>query len=211
VRGYRVKLCRSRGGGEPAYSGRAACVLESKSSLCGPNDTVILPEHSTKGDWEVELGIVIGRRASYVEQDRALDPVAGCCIVNDVSEREYQLERGRQRLRYVWPCRPLAGDPRRSGRSAKSRLEMWLDVNGKRMQTGNTRTMIFSCAALISYISRVMILWPGDIITTGTPPGVGLGKKPKPIFLKPGDVMTLGIEKLGKQRQQVVAWRAMEA
>jgi 2-keto-4-pentenoate hydratase/2-oxohepta-3-ene-1,7-dioic acid hydratase in catechol pathway len=150
--------------------------LKATSSLSGANDTVMLPELSTKGDWEVELGIVIGRRASYVEEDKALDHVAGYCIVNDVSEREYQL-----------------------------------DVNGERMQTGNTRTMIFSCATLISYVSRLMTLLPGDIITTGTPPGVGLGKKPNPIFLKPGDVMTLGIEKLGEQRQQVVAWRRMEA
>jgi 2,4-diketo-3-deoxy-L-fuconate hydrolase len=188
--------------------------LKATSSLCGANDTVILPELSTKGDWEVELGIVIGRRASYVEEDKALDHVALYCIVNDVSEREYQLERGGswdkgKGFDTFGPVGPWLVTPDEVGNPQA--LEMWLDVNGERMQTGNTRTMIFSCETLISYVSRLMSLLPGDIITTGTPPGVGLGKKPNPIFLKPGDVMTLGIEKLGEQRQQVVAWRRMEA
>ena len=164
---------------------------------------------STKSDWEVELGIVMGRTARYVEEQEALDYVAGYCLVNDVSEREYQLERGGtwdkgKGFDTFGPVGPVlvtadeVGDPQS--------LDMWLDVNGERMQTGNTKTMIFGVAALVSYISRIMTLLPGDIITTGTPPGVGMGKKPAPIYLKPGDVMTLGIEKLGTQRQSVRAW-----
>ena len=180
------------------------------SCLNGPNDTVMLPRESVKSDWEVELGIVIGSRTSYVSEAEALAHVAGYCLINDVSEREYQIERGG-----TWdkgkgcdtfgPVGPWlvtsdeVGDPQALG--------MWLDVNGKRMQTGNTRTMIFGCATIVSYLSRFMTLLPGDIITTGTPPGVGMGFKPDPIYLKPGDVMTLGIDKLGTQRQEVVAWR----
>jgi 2,4-didehydro-3-deoxy-L-rhamnonate hydrolase len=183
---------------------------KATSSLTGPNDRVMLPKDSAKSDWEVELGVVIGRRASYVEQTEALDHVAGYCVVNDVSEREYQLERGG-----TWdkgkgcdtfgPVGPWlvtkdeVPDPQV--------LAMWLDVNGKRMQTGNTRTMIFGVAEIVSYLSRFMTLLPGDIVTTGTPPGVGMGIKPEPIFLKPGDVMTLGIEGLGEQRQEVIAWQ----
>jgi 2,4-didehydro-3-deoxy-L-rhamnonate hydrolase len=184
------------------------------SSLSGPNDPVMLPRGSEKSDWEVELGIVIGRRASYVPEAEALAHVAGYCVVNDVSERAYQIERGG-----TWdkgkgcdtfgPLGPWlvtadeVGDPQN--------LDLWLDVNGRRMQTGNTRTMIFSCAHIVSYVSQFMTLLPGDVITTGTPPGVGMGIKPEPVFLKPGDVMTLGIEKLGQQRQDVVAWRRGEA
>jgi 2,4-didehydro-3-deoxy-L-rhamnonate hydrolase len=183
---------------------------KATSSLTGPNDRVMLPKDSAKSDWEVELGVVIGRRASYVEQTEALDHVAGYCVVNDVSEREYQIERGG-----TWdkgkgcdtfgPVGPWlvtkdeVPDPQV--------LAMWLDVNGKRMQTGNTRTMIFGVAEIVSYLSRFMTLLPGDIVTTGTPPGVGMGIKPEPIFLKPGDVMTLGIEGLGEQRQEVIAWQ----
>jgi len=179
------------------------------SSLTGPNDDVMLPQDSVKSDWEVELGIVIGQRACYVSEAEALNYVAGYCLINDVSEREYQIERGG-----TWdkgkgcdtfgPVGPWlvtsaeVGDPQA--------LDMWLDVNGTRMQTGNTRTMIFDCAVIVSYLSRFMTLMPGDIITTGTPPGVGMGKKPAPIYLKAGDVMTLGIEKLGTQRQRVIAW-----
>ena len=186
-------------------------IIFFKATTCivGPNDDVILPPGSTKGDWEVELGVVIGRTARYVEEDEALDYVAGYCLVNDVSEREYQLERGGtwdkgKGFDTFGPVGPFLvtadelGDPQS--------LDMWLDVNGERMQTGNTKTMIFGVAALVSYISRIMTLLPGDIITTGTPPGVGMGKKPAPIYLKPGDVMTLGIEKLGTQRQSVRAW-----
>ncbi|TNC09376.1 fumarylacetoacetate hydrolase family protein [Methylobacterium terricola] len=184
------------------------------TSLSGPNDEVMLPKDSVKSDWEVELGIVIGTRASYVEEAQALDHVAGYCLVNDVSEREYQIERGG-----TWdkgkgcdtfgPVGPWlvtsdeVGDPQN--------LDMWLDLNGRRMQTGNTRTMIFTCAQIVSYVSRFMTLMPGDIITTGTPPGVGMGMKPDPVFLKAGDVMTLGIEKLGEQRQDVTAWKRREA
>ncbi|KMO12884.1 ureidoglycolate lyase [Methylobacterium platani] len=183
------------------------------SSLSGPNDDVMLPKDSVKSDWEVELGIVIGTRASYVEEAQALDHVAGYCLVNDVSEREYQIERGG-----TWdkgkgcdtfgPVGPWlvtsdeVGDPQS--------LDMWLDLNGRRMQTGNTRTMIFTCAQIVAYVSRFMTLMPGDVITTGTPPGVGMGMKPDPVFLKAGDVMTLGIEKLGEQRQDVTAWRRRE-
>jgi 2,4-didehydro-3-deoxy-L-rhamnonate hydrolase len=183
--------------------------MKATSSIVGPNDTVMLPKDSVKSDWEVELGIVIGTTASYVSEESALDHVAGYCVVNDVSERAYQLERGG-----TWdkgkgcdtfgPIGPYmvtadeVGDPQS--------LDMFLDVNGKRMQTGNTRTMVFPVHVLVSYVSCFMTLNPGDIITTGTPPGVGMGKKPLPIFLKAGDVMELGITKLGKQRQTVVAY-----
>ena len=183
--------------------------FKATSCIVGPNDDVILPPGSTKGDWEIELGIVIGRAASYVEEREALDYIAGYCLVNDVSEREYQLERGGtwdkgKSFDTFGPVGPVlvTADELRSPQS----LEMWLDVNDQRMQTGSTKTMIFGVATLVSYISRIMTLFPGDIITTGTPPGVGMGKKPAPIYLKPGDVMTLGIEGLGTQRQHVRAW-----
>ncbi len=178
------------------------------SCLNGPNDDVMLPRDAQKGDWEVELGIVIGRTAQSVEEREALDFVAGYCLVNDVSERVYQFERG-----LTWdkgkgfdtfgPVGPWfvtadeVGDPHT--------LDMWLDLNGKRMQTGNTRTMIFNVAQIVSYVSALFTLWPGDLITTGTPPGVGMGQKP-PIYLKPGDVMRLGMSKLGEQEQRVVAY-----
>jgi len=184
--------------------------MKAINCLTGPNDEVMIPRGSEKTDWEVELGIVIGRAASYVEQAQALDHVAGYVLINDVSERAFQTERGG-----TWdkgkgcdtfgPVGPWVvtadevGDPQD--------LDMWLDLNGKRMQTGNTRTMIFGVAEIVSYVSQFMTLEPGDLITTGTPPGVGLGQKPEPFYLKPGDVMTLGIEKLGQQRQTVVAWR----
>jgi 2,4-diketo-3-deoxy-L-fuconate hydrolase len=180
--------------------------MKAPSCLCGPNDDVIQPKHSTKMDWEVELGIVIGRTASYVTADEALSFVAGYCVVNDVSERNYQLERGGTWDKgkgfdtfgpvgpYLVTCDEV-GDVHN--------LKLWLDVNGERMQSGNTSLMIFDCARLVSYVSECMTLLPGDIITTGTPPGVGMGKKP-PRFLKPGDAMTLGIDKLGEQRQRVV-------
>ena len=180
------------------------------SCLQGPNDPVMIPKDSKKTDWEVELGIVIGTRASYVEESEALEHVAGYVVVNDVSEREYQLERGGtwdkgkgcDTFGPVGPwlvTRDEVGDVQSLG--------MWLDVNGVRMQTGSTKTMIFGVKTLVSYISRFVTLEPGDIITTGTPPGVGAGKKPHPIFLKAGDSIRLGIEKLGEQQQQVVAWR----
>jgi len=184
-------------------------VLFTKANSCivGPNDDIVLPKGSRKTDWEVELGIVIGKRASYVEEADALGHVAGYLLVNDVSEREYQNERGGtwdkgkgcDTFGPIGPWLVTADevpDPQA--------LDMWLDVNGKRMQRGNTQTMIFSCAHIVSYVSRFMTLLPGDIITTGTPPGVGLGMKP-PVYLKSGDVVTLGIEGLGTQRQRVRA------
>ncbi|PQZ77412.1 MULTISPECIES: fumarylacetoacetate hydrolase family protein [unclassified Brevundimonas] len=179
------------------------------SCLTGPNDTVVIPRGSEKTDWEVELGIVIGQRASYVEQADALDHVAGYVLINDVSERAFQTERGG-----TWdkgkgcdtfgPVGPWIVTTDEVG-DVQS-LDMWLDLNGKRMQTGNTQTMIFGVAEIVSYVSQFMTLEPGDLITTGTPPGVGLGQKPEPFYLKAGDVMELGIEKLGSQRQSVVAW-----
>ncbi|MFG1307028.1 fumarylacetoacetate hydrolase family protein [Xanthobacter autotrophicus] len=185
--------------------------LKAITSLNGPDDTVVLPLEAAKVDWEVELGIVIGRRASYVPERDALNYVAGYCVVNDVSEREYQLERGG-----TWdkgkgcdtfgPVGPWLVTADEVGNPQD--LDLWLEVNGRRMQTGNTRTMIFSCATIISYVSRYMTLMPGDIITTGTPPGVGMGMKPDPVFLKPGDIVALGITKLGAQHQSIVAWHA---
>lgn len=180
------------------------------SCLSGPNDPVMLPKDAKKGDWEVELGIFIGRTARYVSEAEALDYVAGYALINDVSERELQLERGGswdkgKGFDTAGPVGPWlvtadeVGDPQTLG--------MWLDLNGSRMQTGSTRTMIFGVRQIVSYISRHITLWPGDLICTGTPPGVGMGKKPHPIWLKTGDVMTLGMDKLGEQRQEVVAWR----
>jgi 2,4-didehydro-3-deoxy-L-rhamnonate hydrolase len=183
--------------------------MKAISCLNGPNDDVMLPKDSVKGDWEVELGVIIGRTARYVEEEQALSYIAGYALVNDVSEREYQLHRGG-----TWdkgkgcdtfgPVGPWLVTPDEVG--DPQQLGMWLDVNGKRMQTGNTSRMIFPVRTLVSYCSRFMTLQPGDIITTGTPPGVGSGKKPTPVFLRPGDVMTLGVDKLGEARQKVVAW-----
>jgi 2-keto-4-pentenoate hydratase/2-oxohepta-3-ene-1,7-dioic acid hydratase in catechol pathway len=180
------------------------------SCLQGPNDPVMLPKDSKKTDWEVELGVVIGTIARYVEESEALEYVAGYAVVNDVSEREYQIERGG-----TWdkgkgcdtfgPVGPWLVTRDEVGDVQK--LDMWLDVNGQRMQSGNTRTMIFNVAKLVSYTSCFMTLEPGDIITTGTPPGVGMGKKPNSVYLKAGDTIRLGIEKLGEQSQQVIAWR----
>ena len=179
------------------------------SCLTGPNDTVIIPRGSEKTDWEVELGIVIGKAASYVDQAEALDHVAGYVLINDVSERAFQTERGGTWYKgkgcYTFgPVGPWIVTIDEVG--DVQALDMWLDLNGKRMQTGNTKTMIFGVAEIVSYVSQFMTLEPGDLITTGTPPGVGLGQKPEPFYLKPGDVMELGIEKLGVQRQQVMAW-----
>ena len=184
--------------------------MKATTCLQGPNDPVMLPKGSVKTDWEVELGVVIGTRARYVSQKDALSYVAGFCVVNDVSEREFQLERGPQwdkgkgcdTFGPVGPWLVTADEIENV-----QRLSMWLDLNGKRMQTGNTRTMVFTVAKLVSYVSQFMTLVPGDIITTGTPPGVGLGMKP-PVYLKKGDVMTLGIEGLGEQRQVVVPFKA---
>ena len=179
------------------------------SARVGPNDPVVLPQGSVKSDWEVELGVVIGSKARYVSEADALKHVAGYCVVNDVSEREYQIERGG-----TWdkgkgcdtfgPVGPWlvtsdeVGDPQN--------LSMWLEVNGHRYQNGSTKTMIFGVAQLVSYVSRFMTLYPGDLISTGTPPGVGMGVKPSPVYLKAGDSIRLGIEKLGVQQQSVHAW-----
>ena len=183
-------------------------ILFNKAPSCivGPNDDVIIPKASEKTDWEVELAIVIGERASYVHANNALDYVAGYCVCNDVSEREFQLERSGQWMKgkgcpTFGPLGPWLVT--KDEIPDVQKLAMWLDVNGQRMQSGSTKTMIFDCPQLVSYISHFMILEPGDVITTGTPPGVGLGMKP-PRFLKPGDVVTLGIEGLGEQRQQIV-------
>ena len=183
--------------------------MKATSCIQGPNDAVMLPKGSVKTDWEVELGVVIGTRARYVSQKDALNHVGGYCTINDVSEREYQIERGG-----TWdkgkgcdtfgPVGPWLVT--RDDVPNPQKLSMWLDLNGKRMQTGSTRTMIFSVAKIISYVSQFMTLEPGDIITTGTPPGVGLGMKP-PLYVKKGDVMTLGIESLGEQRQVVVPFK----
>jgi 2-keto-4-pentenoate hydratase/2-oxohepta-3-ene-1,7-dioic acid hydratase in catechol pathway len=186
-------------------------VVFTKATSCiqGPDDNIMLPKGSVKTDWEVELGVVIGKTARHVSQKSALDFVAGYCTINDVSEREFQLERGSQ-----WdkgkgcdtfgPIGPWLVT--RDEIENPQKLAMWLDVNGVRMQTGNTRTMIFSVAKIVSHLSQFMTLLPGDVITTGTPPGVGLGFKP-PKYLKKGDVVTLGIEGLGEQRQLVVPFK----
>jgi 2-keto-4-pentenoate hydratase/2-oxohepta-3-ene-1,7-dioic acid hydratase in catechol pathway len=187
-------------------------ILFTKAPSCvaGPNDDVVIPKSSRKTDWEVELAIIIGTRASYVSENQALAHVAGYCICNDVSEREFQLERSGQWVKgksapTFGPLGPWLVTPDEI--EDVQRLNMWLDVNGERMQTGSTATMIFGVKTLISYISQFMILEPGDVITTGTPPGVGSGKKP-PRFLKAGDTVSLGVDGLGRQAQRVVAWKA---
>ena len=181
--------------------------------LQGANDPVTIPRDSKKTDWEVELGVVIGTRASCVEEANALDHVAGYCVVNDVSERHWQLERG-----LTWdkgkgfptfgPVGPWLVTADEVG--DVQNLGMWLSVNGRRVQGGNTKTMIFTVAQIVAYCSQFTTLEPGDIITTGTPPGVGMGQKPDPWYLKPGDVVELGIDGLGQQRQEFVAWGPAE-
>ena len=185
-------------------------ILFNKAPSCivGPNDDIVIPRGSQKTDWEVELCIVIGERASYVGANEAMNYVAGFCICNDVSEREYQLERSGQWMKgkgcpTFGPIGPWLVTPDEI--ADVHSLSMWLDVNGEKMQRGSTKTMIFNVPKIVSYTSHFMILEPGDVITTGTPPGVGLGMKP-PKFLKAGDVVTLGIEGLGEQRQRFVAY-----
>jgi len=185
--------------------------FKAETCIVGPNDSIMLPRDSTHTDWEVELGIVIGKTARYVEKKDALKHVAGYCLINDVSEREYQLKRGASQWGKGKGCDtfgPLGPwlvttdeikDPQNLG--------MWLDVNGVRKQTGSTRTMIFGAADLVADVSRYMTLLPGDVITTGTPPGVGMGMKPNPVYLKAGDVVTLGIDGLGEQKQKVIAYK----
>jgi 2-keto-4-pentenoate hydratase/2-oxohepta-3-ene-1,7-dioic acid hydratase in catechol pathway len=182
--------------------------FKSLSAFCGPNDVLPIPRGSVKTDWEVELGIVIGSKASYVSEEDAMDHVAGYCVINDVSEREYQIERGGQ-----WdkgkgcdgfgPVGPWMvtkdeiADPQN--------LHMWADVDGVRMQDGSTKTMIFGVKKLVSYVSQFITLYPGDLISTGTPPGVGMGKKPNPIFLKAGQTVKIGVAGLGEQEQKTIA------
>lgn len=185
----------------------------SKAVTCiqGPNDPVTLPPGSEKGDWEVELGIVIGKTARHVPVDEALGHIAGFLLVNDVSERSYQNERGGswdkgKGYDTFGPIGPWLVTPDEVGDLGN--LDLWLDVNGRRMQTGNTRHMIFDIATVISYTSQFMTLEPGDVLTTGTPPGVGMGMKPEPVYLRAGDVMTLGITGLGEQRQEVRSYGA---
>jgi len=183
--------------------------MKATSAICGPNDDIVIPRGSEKTDWEVELGVVIGSRCSHVEPSRALDCVAGYCVINDLSERAFQLEGTGQWVKgksadTFGPIGPWLvtadeiADPQQ--------LEMWLEVDGIRYQNGSTRTMIFDVAYLISYLSRFMTLHPGDVISTGTPPGVGLGQRPHPIYLRPGQTMRLGIAGLGEQRQRTVSW-----
>lgn len=180
--------------------------MKATSAICGPNDPIIIPRGSTKTDWEVELGVVIGKAAKYVSEENAVDHVAGYCVINDVSEREYQIERQGQWSKGKscdnfgqtgpWLVTPdEAADPQNMG--------MWLEVNGERVQDGSTKTMVYGVAHLISYLSQFFTLHPGDIISTGTPPGVGLGFTP-PRYLKAGDTVRLGIEGLGEQTQAVV-------
>ena len=182
--------------------------MKATTAINGPDDDVEIPRGSEKADWEVELGVVIGTRAKYVDEEHALDHVAGYCLVNDLSERAFQSERGGQWTKGkshdtfgpIGPwlvTRDEIADPQNLG--------LWLDVDGVRRQTGNTSTMIFTVQHLVSYISQFMTLEPGDIIATGTPPGVGMGIKPEPVFLREGQVMTLGIDGLGSQRQRTIA------
>ncbi|MDW4497410.1 fumarylacetoacetate hydrolase family protein [Sulfitobacter sp. D35] len=181
--------------------------MKASSAICGPNDPIVIPRGSTKTDWEVELAVVIGKTAKYVSEDEALDHVAGYALTNDVSEREFQLERAGtwtkgkscDNFGQIGPwlvTRDAVADPQN--------LKMWLKVNGETKQDGSTNTMVYGVRHLVSYLSQFMSLHPGDVISTGTPPGVGLGFKP-PQFLKAGDVVELGIEGLGEQRQDVIA------
>jgi 2-keto-4-pentenoate hydratase/2-oxohepta-3-ene-1,7-dioic acid hydratase in catechol pathway len=179
--------------------------MKATTALCGPNDDVVLPRGSVKTDWEVELAVVIGKRASYVEKARALDHVAGYVLHNDYSEREYQLERGGQwdKGKGCDTFAPLGPELVTGDEVDASSLDMWLEVNGERVQRGNTSDLIFDVPTLVSYISQFMTLLPGDVISTGTPSGVGCFMKP-PRYLKAGDVVELGIQGLGRSRQRVV-------
>lgn len=182
--------------------------MKATSAICGPDDDIVIPHGSMKTDWEVELGVIIGTTARNVPEDRALDHVAGYCVVNDLSERAWQLEHGGQWVKGksadtfgpIGPwlvIRDAVADPQA--------LRLWLEVDGRRVQDGTTATMVFGVATLVSYISRFMSLHPGDIISTGTPPGVGMGMKPAPVYLRPGQAMRLGIDGLGVQSQKTVA------
>jgi ureidoglycolate lyase len=184
--------------------------FKATSAICGPNDPVRIPRNSKKTDWEVELGIVIGREARYVDEDGAMDHVAGYCVINDYSEREFQNERAGQWVKgksadTFGPIGPWLvtkdeiADPQD--------LKMWLEVDGHRYQDGSTKTMVYGVRHLVHYISQFMSLQPGDIISTGTPPGVGMGQRPQ-VFLREGQTVTLGVEGLGEQRQETIAWNA---
>ena len=181
--------------------------MKATSAVIGPNDNVIIPKNSNKSDWEVELGVIIGKEAKYIKEEQSQDHIAGYCVVNDLSERAFQIERSGQWVKgkscdTFGPIGPYlvtkdeVDDPQN--------LKLWLDVNGKNMQNGNTNTMVYGVNFLISYLSQFMSLQPGDIISTGTPPGVGMGMNPQ-VFLKPGDVMKLGIEGLGEQTQKTIS------
>jgi 2-keto-4-pentenoate hydratase/2-oxohepta-3-ene-1,7-dioic acid hydratase in catechol pathway len=182
--------------------------MKANSAITGPNDDVVMPRGSTKTDWEVELGVVIGKAAKYVSEEEALDYVAGYCLCNDVSERHFQTSLTGQWTKgkscdTFGPTGPWLVT--RDEVEDPQNLDMWLDINGERMQTGNTKTMIFTVAQVISHLSQLFTLHPGDVISTGTPPGVGMGMKPEPVYLKDGDVMELSIQGLGVQRQNVRA------
>ncbi|MEC9011365.1 MAG: fumarylacetoacetate hydrolase family protein [SAR324 cluster bacterium] len=181
---------------------------KATSAICGPNDDVIIPRNSIKTDWEVELGVVIGKPAKYVDEASALDHVAGYCVINDVSEREFQIERSGQWVKgkscdTFGPTGPWLVTPDEVG--DPQNLDLWLEVDGKRYQDGNTRTMVYGAAHLIHYLSQFFTLHSGDVIATGTPPGVGMGQKPEPIYLRAGQKMRLGIERLGVQTHNLVA------
>ncbi len=180
--------------------------MKATSAVCGPDDAVEIPRGSEKTDWEVELGVVIGKPAKHVDEAQALEHVAGYCVINDVSERSFQIERGGQWTKgkscdTFGPIGPWLATPDEV--PDPQDLAMWLEVDGKRYQDGSTRTMVFGVAFLVSYLSRFMSLWPGDVISTGTPPGVGLGQKP-PVYLRPGQTIRLGIDGLGEQTQRTV-------
>ena len=182
--------------------------MKANSAITGPNDDVVMPRGSATTDWEVELGVVIGKAAKYVSEEDALDYVAGYCLCNDVSERHFQTSLTGQWTKgkscdTFGPTGPWLVT--RDEVEDPQNLDMWLDVNGKRMQSGNTKTMIFTVAQVISHLSQLFTLHPGDVISTGTPPGVGMGMKPEPVYLKDGDVMELSIQGLGVQRQNVRA------
>lgn len=190
-----------------AVPGEPIIFAKATSAICGPDDDIEIPRGSVATDWEVELGVVIGKEAKYISEAEALDHVAGYCVINDLSERDFQIKhegqwtKGKSADTFgpIGPwlvTRDEVPDPQN--------LSLYLDVNGKRMQSGSTNTMVFSVAHVVSYLSRFMSLQPGDVISTGTPPGVGMGMKPKPIYLKPGDQMELGVDGLGVQRQKVV-------
>lgn len=201
-----VDHCEETGAAIPA---EPIIFFKSTTSLCGPDDNLVIPKNSQKTDWEVELAFVVGKKASYVAEADAMDYVAGYCLLNDYSEREYQIERGGQWAKgkgcdTFAPLGPVLATPDEVG--DVNNLSMWLTVNGKKFQNSNTSNLIFKIPFLVHYLSQFMTLLPGDVISTGTPPGVGLGIKPEPIYVKAGDVIELGIEGLGTSKQLAVAY-----